>query len=110
MRPKTVKDGSQQDEGGEICAQHFASGALSMAFTHLRHDKLWQVVWQQQPTEAAQIAATVITLTGSLDNRSSLLCRSFAEEGFCSTGSHVAEFVRRQSRVHARFEGGMFYP
>ena len=64
-----------------------------------------QVMWQQQPNEAAQIVSTA-----NLDNRKSLLCRSFAEEGFCSTGLHVAEFVRRQSSVHARFRGGMFYP
>ncbi len=81
-----------------------------MALTYIRHDKLRQVMWQQQPNEAAQIVATVITLTGSLDNRNSLLCRSFAEEGFCSTGSHVADFVRRRSSVHARFKGGMSYP
>jgi len=47
-------------------------------------------MWQQQPNEAAQIVSTVIKLTGSLDNRRSLLCRSFAEEGFCSIGLHVA--------------------
>lgn len=81
-----------------------------MALTHIRHDKLWQVMWQPQPNEAAQILATVETLTGSLDNRNSLLCRSFAEEGFCSTGSHATDFVRRRSNVHARFKGGMFYP
>ena len=70
---------------------------------------MWQVVWQQQPNEAAQIVARVIKLTGNLDNRNSLLCRSFAEEGFCSTGSRVADFVRRQSSVQARFKDGVLY-
>jgi len=67
-----------------------------------------QVMWQQQPNEAAQIVSTVIKLTGSLDNRRSLLCRSFAEEGFCSIGLHVAELVGRRSSLRARFKGGMF--
>jgi len=62
-------------------------------------------MWQQQPNEAAQIVSTVIKLTGS---RRSLLCRSFAEEGFCSIGLHVAELVGRRSSLRARFKGGMF--
>ena len=63
-------------------------------------------MWQQQPNEAAQIVSTVIKLTGSLDNRRSLLCRSFAAEAFCSMGCMCLNWFG-DSHVYVR--AAMFY-
>ena len=65
---------------------------------------------QQQPNGAAQIVPSVIKLTGSLNNRRSLLCRNVYGQGCCSIALHVAELGWRQSSLRARFIGGMFNP